>query len=380
MSDFNSSRNNQSKQKLLQITHDLAIGGLQHVVLNLCKNMNRELFDVSVLCLRGKGELSEEIEKLGIKVFTIPTRTGSNLFAFRYVMSILRRENIDIIHTHNSEPFVDGTIAALFSKVKTIVHTEHGREFPDKWRYMFEERILSTLAYKVVGVSEDTSQNLIKYFKISPHKITTINNGIDLLKYKNTVNSLKKKTELSIENKSPIIGIAARLTAVKGISYLIKAMPTVIRHFPDVTLVIAGEGLIKAQLIEEVHSLKLDHNVKFLGSRMDMPEILNLLDIFVLPSISEGLPMVLLEAMAAGCPIIASKVGGIPSVITHGENGSLVRPRSVDSLAGEIITLLSNENLMEKYKKYGIKKVEKDYSAAGMTRMYEKLYLRENNF
>ena len=121
------------------ITHDLAIGGLQQVVVNLCRTIDRDKFDVSVLCLRALGEFALEVEKLGIKVFFLPQKKGTDYFSFFKVAKILRREKIEVIHTHNTQPFIDGTIGALLSGVKTIVHTDHARSFPDKRRYMFTE-------------------------------------------------------------------------------------------------------------------------------------------------------------------------------------------------------------------------------------------------
>ena len=114
------------------ITHDLAIGGLQQVVVNLCRTINRDKFDVSVLCLRTLGEFVPEVEKLGIKVFFLPQKKGTDYFSFLGVAKILRREKIEVIHTHNTQPFIDGTIGALLSGVKTIVHTDHARSFPIK--------------------------------------------------------------------------------------------------------------------------------------------------------------------------------------------------------------------------------------------------------
>ena len=128
------------KIRLMQITHDLAIGGLQQVVVNLCRTINRDKFDVFVLCLRAMGEFVPEVEKSGIKVFFLPQKKGTDYFSFLKVAKILRREKIDVIHTHNTQPFIDGTIGALFSGVKTIIHTDHARAFPDKKRYMFADR------------------------------------------------------------------------------------------------------------------------------------------------------------------------------------------------------------------------------------------------
>ena len=365
------------RHRLMQITHDLAIGGLQKVVVNICKTIDRDKFHVSVLCLRDLGEFVPEVERLGIKVmYLLQKKYGTDYFSFLKVARILRQEKIEIIHTHNIQPFIDGTIGAFLSGVKTVVHTDHGRKFPDKKRYMLAERILSHFVYKVVGVSEDTSNNLIKYEKISPRKIITIPNGIDGSKYLTNIDKDKKKEELGINNDGPIIGLGARLTKIKGITYLLQSMPETIKEFPDITLIIAGKGEIEEELKREATLLGIHKNVLFLEPRLDMHELLRLFDIFVLPSLSEGLPMILLEAMAAGCPIIATNVGGIHTAIKHGKNGFLIEPGQPDAITSETIKLLSDDSLRQQFSSNNIKDFKEKYSAEKMTRKYEKLYLR----
>ena len=364
------------KLKLMQITHDLAIGGLQQVVVNLCKFINKEKFDVSVLCLRALGPFADEVRQMGIKVHFLPQpQNGTDYFSFLKVAKILRREKIDVIHTHNTQPFVDGTLGALLSGRKiTIVHTDHARDFPDKRRYMFAEWLMSHFAYKVVGVSDHTCQNLIKYEKISPRKVMTILNGIDGSKFDIQIDKEKKKKELGLIGFDPIIGLGVRLTEQKGITYLLQAMPEVIKHFPDIALVIAGEGPLENGLKKEARSLGISKNVFFVGPRLDMPELLKLFDLYVLPSLWEGLPMVLLEAMAAGCPIIATDVGGIPSVIHEGVNGSIILPTDVITLRAKIIELLQNYRIRSEYSKNNQRKFIEGFTAEIMARQYEHLY------
>lgn len=371
-------KNRKKKLRLMQITHDLAIGGLQQVVVNICRTIDREKFDISVLCLRNLGEFVPEIEKLGIKVLFLPQKeTGTDYLSFLKVAKILREEKIDIIHTHNTQPFIDGTIGAIMSGVKTIVHTDHARAFPDKRRYMIAERFLSRFAYRVVGVSEKTSDDLMKYEKISPRKIMTIPNGIDGNRFKIKVDREKKKKELGLTTEGPVIGLASRLTSQKGIPFLLRAMSEILAAIPDAVLIIAGEGRIEDELKKEALDLQIADHVRFIGPRMDMPELLKLFDLYVMPSLWEGLPMVLLEAMAAGCPIVSTNVGGIGTAIQHGINGSLVNSQDSDALAKEIVRVLKDKELRSKYVANGLDIFEKQFSASKMTRQYEKLYLRE---
>jgi len=366
------------KLRLMQITHDLAIGGLQQVIVNLCRFINKEKFDVSVLCLRELGSYTKEVENMGIKVILLPqAEKGTDYFSFLKIAKILKREKTDIIHTHNTQPFVEGSLGSLLApNVKVIVHTDHARVFPDKKRYMFSEWLMSHFAWRVVGVSDHTSQNLIKYEKISPRKIITIPNGIDGSKFDIKIDKEKKKKELGLIGFDPIIGLGVRLAEQKGITYLLKAMPRVIEYFPNIALVIAGEGPLESDLQNEAKTLGIRKNVHFVGPRLDMPELLKLFDIYILPSLWEGMPMVLLEAMAASCPILSTHVGGIPSVIRDGENGLLAKPKDSNQTSNQIIKILTNKHLSDKYSKQARQDFMSQFTAAGMASEYETLYLK----
>lgn len=363
------------KIRLMQITHDLDIGGLQQVVVNLCRYIDRNRFQVSVLCLRGHGEFVPEIEKMGIPVFFLPQKKETDYFIFLKVAQLLRREKIDVIHTHNTQPFVDGTLASFMSGVKKIVHTDHARAFPDKRRYMVAEWIMSHFAYKVVGVSDHTTANLREFEKISSEKLLTIQNGISKEKYSVCIDKAKKRKELGLLKEGVLIGIIARLSEEKGITYLLQAMPKISACIPGVALIVAGKGDFEMQLKEEACMLGINDKVYFMGPRSDVPELLKVLDLCVLPSLREGVPMVILEAMAAECPVLATHVGGIPSVITHGENGSLVAPKEPELIAKEAIRLLQDETTSGLYRKNGKRDYEMHYSAKLMTDKYEKIYL-----
>jgi sugar transferase (PEP-CTERM/EpsH1 system associated) len=362
------------KTRLMIITHNLAIGGLQQIVVNLAQNICKDKFSISILCLRDLGEYVSEIDRLGIKVHFVWKGKRTNYFLFFRIANLLRKEKIHIIHTHNSQSLVDGTLGALLSGVRNIIHTEHGRIFPDKRRYILMERILSRFVFKVVGVSDQTSQNMNKYVRIPFSKITTIVNGIDGSKYRPDIEKKAKKEELGLDPQAPVIGTIGRLVKEKGIEYLIMALKTIVADYPGIRLMIVGQGILQQSLRELVNQNGLKDNVFFTGSRLDTPQLYKVFDLFVLPSISEGLPMVLLEALASGCPIIATEVGGIPSLIQHGVNGSLVPPKDPDSLSKEILKLLGDAEKRSEYIENGLKIFNQSYDVRIMTKKYESLY------
>lgn len=361
----------------MQVTHDLDYGGLQQVVVNLCKFIDKNTFNVSVLCLRNLGAYIPELKAMGINVHFFPQKiNGVDYLSFLKVAKVFRREKVDIVHTHNTNPLIDGALGALLSGVKTVIHTDHARDFPDKRRYMFAEWCLSHLVYKMVGVSDHTVTNLRKYEYIPMKKLITIPNGIDGKKYQISIDKSKKMKELGITHEGPIIGLGVRITEQKGITYLLQAMPAILKRFPELSLVIAGTGNLVDILKHEARELNISDNVFFVGPRLDMPELLKLFDLYVLPSLWEGLPMVLLEAMAAGCAIVATGVGGNSQAIKNGYNGTLVDPRNPQQLAKAVITLLESPDIRETYVRNALRVFHEKFSADIMARHYEALYLR----
>lgn len=363
--------------RLLQITHDLDLGGLQQVIYNLCRTLDRDRFDISVLCLREKGLFANDVEALGIPVYLLEQKeNGADYLAFLKVAKLLRELRIDVVHTHNTQPFFDGTIGAMLAGVRTVVHTDHARAFPDKLRYMVAEWAMSLYAYRVVGCSEHTSEQLMRYEKIPKRKIVTIPNGIDGSRFDLTIDRQAKRRELGIHEKGNVIGLAVRLSDQKGITFLLQAMPRILAKHPDTTLLIAGDGDLRMDLEQEAQQLGIAARVKFCGPRKDIPELLKLLDLYVLPSKWEGLPMVILEAMAAGCPIVATDVGGNSTAVVDGVTGALVPPQDPGVLADAVIRLLDSPDLLQTYAANGKQRFRERFSAETMAREYERLYLR----
>jgi glycosyltransferase involved in cell wall biosynthesis len=364
------------KIKVMQITHDLNIGGLQRVVVDLAKSLDKEKFDVSVCALREGGPFERELKDAGIEVIRMPS-TGHRADYFRFwkLYKVMMEKKPSIIHTHNTEPLTDATPAALLARIPVRVHTDHARHFPDKRRYMFSEWLLSHFISQFVAVSEHTKENLVRHEKIRPNKIKVVFNGISGEKYNIRIDKEKKKAELGVgPSRTPILGVAARLTKQKGITYLLKAMKLLCKDFSDILLLIAGEGELWDELHAEVNELDIERNVLFLGPRLDIHEILQVQDIFVLPSLYEGLPLVLLEAMAASLPIVAADVGGVRQAVQDGINGLLLRPEDPGALYDAIKRLIKNRAMRADFSKNSLEVFQKQFTLERMVKTYEKLY------
>jgi len=361
----------------MQITHDLGLGGLEQVIVTLLRTIDRSRFEPSILCLRKIGPMAERLNGIDIPIFQVPwSPHRPNYLAFREVGRILREQRINVIHTHNTWAFVDGGLGGLLAGVKTHIHTDHARSFPDHLRLMVAEHVMSHLTYKVVGVSQDSAEKLRRYEKIPRRKLTVITNGIETDRYRCVINAGAKRRELGIGDRAPIIGLNARLTEQKGITYLLQCLPVIRARFPNVMLLVAGEGNLLDKLMAEAAQLGVSDHVRFLGLRTDAHELLQLYDVYASASLWEGLPMSLLEAMAARRAIVSTDVGGVSTAIEHGVNGTLVGSRDPQALATAIIELLESASLRERYGDAASRLVDLRFSAEAMTRRYEQLYLR----
>lgn len=364
------------KPHVMQVTHDLGIGGLPRVVVTLARTIDRERFDVSVLCMNAAGPLTRDLEEEGVSVVTVPSPRHPDYLAAMRVFKILRRCRVDVLHTHNTQPFLEAGFAGLLAGVRTLVHTDHGRGWPDLRRYVWGERLMSRFAYRVVGVSEETSAQLIEFGKIEPKKVVTIRNGIDPRPFDVAGAASRIRDELGIPKHVPVICTVARFEPEKGVDVLIDALPAIVLSVPDLVCLIVGYGEQEHELRGRVERNGVEAHVHFLGPRQDIADILMASDCYVLPSRREGLPMTILEAMAAGRPVVATRVGGIPGAVTDGRTGTLVEPESPPALASAVVELLAEPVRRRAYGIEARKRFDADFSASAMTRHYESLYLR----
>lgn len=360
----------------MQITHDLNIGGLQRVVVDLARNIDKERFDVSVCALREGGPLERELLDDGIPVIKLSDdRKRVDYLTFWRLYRVFRAMRPSIVHTHNTQPFLEGTLAAVLAGVPSVIHTDHGRRFPDKTRYMTAERIMSRFVRRIVAVSEATKHDLVRYEKIPEAKIMVVANGIDERKYGLPGDRNGKRRELGIAPEAgPLIGWCGRLAPEKGLADLISAVALMTKDFPNLLLLIVGEGELETSLRQKVHERNLGRWIRFVGPRSDVPEIMVLLDLFVLPSLREGLPLVLLEAMAASLPIVATDVGGNANAVVDGINGLIVKPGDPDGLVAAMNRLLSDKAMQETCAKNSLKLFHQCFGLRKMLDEYEAIY------
>ncbi|MFN0097661.1 MAG: glycosyltransferase [Gemmatimonadaceae bacterium] len=366
-----------ARLRVLHIVPDLGVGGLPRVAETLCRATDPARFDVRVLCLNFLGEIAQQLRSDGYAVYDLPRDgvDGPDRFASRRVAALYRRERIDVVHTHNTQAFMHGGVAAMLAPGRRLIHTDHARAFPDRLRYYVIERILSTVAHRVVGVSEHTTENLHRYEWIPRRKLLTIPNGIESRLFEGDVDRNALRASLGVPLDAELLLLGARLEEQKGITYLLKAMARLLPARARLHFAVAGEGSLRESLEAEAVALGIRAHVHFVGVRLDMPKLLRAADLFVLPSNWEGLPMIVLEALAARCPIVATSVGGVPSAVRDGDTGYLVPPQDPGQLAQALARALDEPEERARRAQRGRALFDQAFSAEAMARRYESLYL-----
>jgi sugar transferase (PEP-CTERM/EpsH1 system associated) len=325
------------RRRIAHVLFSLETGGAEHVALDVLRRLPPQDYDRHVIGLTGPGPLAEEFRRAGITVHVLRKREGVDVPLWLALTALLRRERFDIVHTHNVTPwFYAGPAAALAGA--RLVHTEHSNLLPAQRRLMAAERWLARLTRWVIADSEEVRRGLVRQ-GVPAGALRTVHNGIDTARFAAPAPSAAR-TALSLNGAEPVVGIVARLVEIKDFPTLFEAFRTVLRTVPRAVLLVVGDGPLRSALEAEAARLGIAGQIQFLGRRTDIPDIVAALDLFVLCSLSEGLPLTVLEAMAAGVPVVATDVGALREAVQEGRTGLLVPPRSPARLAEAIIALL----------------------------------------
>lgn len=353
------------KINILHVILSLEIGGMEQVVSDLVRNLDRTRFNPVIVCLDTVGPLGEELIRQGVPVIKLEPMVPVVSLIFPYeLIRIIRRYGADIIHVH-SGCWYKGAAAAFFTDVRSVIYTEHGRTFPDPPLTLVLDRIYSWLTSRVIAVSHDLAGYMNSKIGISKKKIGVIINGIDEVRFIPSGETA---------GKGETIGIVARLAPVKGIDILLRAMRIVVSKRPSSRLKIVGDGPERQALEKLAVNLGISDNVEFLGFMREIPHLLGQMDLVVLSSYSEGTSITLLEAMAAGKPVVVTSVGGNSAIVEDGKNGFLVPPGAPGELADAILRLLDDHKLRERMSAENRRKIARSFSVGAMTKAYEAVY------
>ena len=344
------------------------------MISTLTAALNQGQFRIMVGLFRS-GWLQTECEARGVQTCVMPLAGLFNLQWFRACLRLLRREQVVLIHAHEFSAILCGWIVATLAGVP-FVATVHGKNyFWEKLRRRVAYRLVSRYG-TMVAVSQDLKRFVCDKVGVAEKRLEVIYNGVAPAQTVTDEEVQKCKAELEVSGCYPLLGVVGSLYPVKGHRFLLEAMPEILGRWPKAQLLVIGRGELEVALKEQVEQLAIEANVHFLGMRQDVPRLLSVLDVFVLPSLSEGLSLALLEAMAAGIPVVATKVGGNPELIDSGRTGFLVQPEDAKDLAANLMKLLSDPVMMQQFGRQAAERVRKHYSMRQMVDRYRDLYTR----
>ena len=356
-----------SKIRLVHITPGLEMGGLEKLQVEFARHADRDRFELHFVSLSDRGSLAADIEAAGCRVTALNHPTGLSPRLLWNLTRCLRHLGAEVVHTHDDRALIYGTPAARRAGVRTVVHTRHGRSPGLSSRQKRLIRWASLAVTYFVCVSNEAAA-LSREHGIPSNKIHTIHNGIDLERF----------AYAGRNEKGPMV-LVARMTPEKDVETLLRAFALVHQALPAARLEIAGDGICLADLKALATQLGLGSSVTFLGPVRDVASLLKRSALFVLPSLSEGISLTLLEAMASGLPVVATNVGGNPEVVAEGETGLLVPARSPARLAEAMTRLLRDPLLAKRMGDAGRRRVETDFDVRSMVASYESLYAPSGN-
>lgn len=351
------------KTRILFVVNGLAIGGGELKLVELIHELISQYDNRfhPVVCSVGQGgPLEKTFNEMDVRTIVLQKSGKYDISQIWKLIRLMKEEKIQIVHTTLFYADVLGTMAAAFSGIKPVVSWEAVTQ-PYGLKHLLAYRLASKYFALSVAVSHAIQQKIVEQRKVPEHKTMTIQYGVDLNKYRPGVNSLLRR-ELKLGKRCRIFGTTARLTEQKGHRYLISAIPSIVRMFPDVHFVFIGDGPLRGELEGLVRQQKMESCVTFLGYRTDVPVLLNSMDVFVLPSLYEGLPNVVLEAMASGKPVVATAVDGTPEAVIDGETGFLVPPKDPQALSRAVQAMLGKPGLIHSMGQAGRRRVEDHFT------------------
>jgi len=365
----------------MRILHLISSGGLfgaERVAVELSKSLKKTYHCEPVLGVirnvyNPHEEILEEAKSNGLDYAVFSCRSPLDLKLAFSIRAFIKKNRIDVIHCHGYKSNFYGLLA---SKGQVPSVTTNHNWLTAHWKlktYCFLDSLWIRFFDRIVAVSNEVKEEMLKY-KIPGEKIRVIDNGISLERFEKRAETRKMKTLLGFEEKTRVIGTVGSLVIEKGHIYLLEAARQILDVVKDLKFLIIGDGPLQKALEEKSKELGIKKDIIFMGQRKDIPELLTAMDIFVLPSIKEGLPVALLEAMAAKRPIVATRVGAIPRVIESKDIGILVEPKDISGLRDALASLINDPERMKLLARGGFNRVSMDFSSDEMCKHYLELY------
>lgn len=370
--------------RIAMVVNNLNVGGLEKVVLSLLRRLDPKAFELHLVCLDGPGRMFEE-QPLPLERTLVLQKTPRKLgpiavdpVALWRLRRWLLERDVQLLHAHNLAPLAySGLVARTAWRPgrgrPRVVYSEHNQIHSATARTLSRFRNYIRLADHVVAVSRDLRSKLMDSPLSTRVPIDVIYNGIDGERF-NAMSGEPVRRELGLAPGELLIGTGVVLSRQKAIENLVRAAPRVLRQVPHARFAVAGDGPLRHDLEALSRELGLENQFRFLGYRSDMHQVIAALDVYVLPSLWEGLPLALLEALAMNKLIVCTRVGGNPEIVTEGVNGLVVEPGNVDALSSALVRALDDRALQASASNHNRNTFERQFSEPAMVAAHERLY------
>jgi glycosyltransferase involved in cell wall biosynthesis len=364
------------RPRLLILTVGFGIGGAEQLILTTAPRLQRDGFEVTIVGLKGWGLLGDELEARGVRAVALGGRGAWDLRAFGRLLSILRRDRIQILHGHMFRANVAARILGRLASVPVVVTAHHDTDVWMRFHHRLVERLTAPLSDSITACSEAVRHHALQVLGLPPELVRTLPNGIELPDESHEPRTRERiRRELGASPDDLLIGSLGRLVEPKkGLAVFLAAARLMAREFPRVRFAVVGEGPARGPLEARAAREGVSHCTTFAGSRRDVPDVMRAFDLFVQPSLWEGFGLTAVEAMAVGTPVVASRVGGVMEVVVDGETGVLVPPGDAPALAAACGLLLRNRGLAERLARAGCARVRERFGIERMVRELQEHY------
>lgn len=360
---------------VVHVLHSLEVGGTEHGVVNLINALG-DGFRHTVIAMTSSGPLARRLPP-DVALHALGKRPGMDGGAVGRLVRLLWRLGPDIVHSRNWGA-LDAIVAGRLARVPTVIHGEHGREIADPHGLNRKRnrirRLVAPLVTRFVTVSHDLQEWLTSTVGLPAAKVVTIHNGVDLARFSHEGREAGRQA-LAVDDHTVLVGAVGRLDPVKDHAGLLDAFASLDQSAIRIELVLVGDGPCRAALERRSQAADLAGRVHLLGERSDVATLLKGLDVYVLPSIAEGISNTILEAMATGLPVVATRTGGNPELVEDGVTGALVPIRNPAALAAALHAYVTNPRLRRLHGQAGRRRATDEFALERMASRYGDLYL-----